>query len=642
MDSECQEPFHSPEACARRLGEFREKYPEKFVSEECVFGRVHQGSRIFIGSGCGEPVYLVEALTRFVEAHPKAIMDAEIIHVWTLGVAPYTDPKFRDNFRHDSFFIGKSTRDAVNRCAADYTPVFISQVPDLLRRRMVQVDVALVQTTPPDARGHMSLGVSVDIVKAAVENAEHVIVQVNCYMPRVHGDTFLNIKDVDYIIHRDEPLLEYHSQVPDAISQRIGKHVAGLVRDGDTVQVGYGGLPNAILSGLRDKKHLGVHTELLTDGIVELMQAGVVDNSKKSINHDKTVATFCMGMRSTYEYIHDNPAIEFRPADYVNNPMVIAQNRNMCAINTALEIDLTGQATADSIGKMFYSGVGGQPDFMRGAAMSRDGKAILTLASTASTGKVSRIVPYLKEGAGVTITRGDVQYVVTEYGTAYLHGKNIRERAMDLIAIAHPKFRPWLLQEAKKLQLVYQDQAFIPGKRGEYPEYLETMRTTSHGIQVLLRPVKLRDEPLLKEFFYSLSENTLYQRFIQVRKDIPHEWLQNLSIIDYTKEMVMLAIIPQAEREVLVGVAQYSINEGNNTAEYATVVQDIYQNKGIGWEMLRYLTYLATKQGLQGFSAQVLVINGAMMHLFEKMGFDIHRRTDGSVYDLRMGFCKPG
>jgi acyl-CoA hydrolase/GNAT superfamily N-acetyltransferase len=637
--SECQLPFHSHQAeDDLRMAELKERYPDKFVSDEQAFRCITAGARIFVGTGCGEPQYLVSALKKYVEEHPKAFFDAEVLQVWSLGVAPYTDERFKDNFRSNSFFIGGSVRDAVNRGGADYTPIFLSEVPELFHNKMIPVDVALVQTSPPDNHGYMSLGISVDIVKSAVENAQHVIVQVNSAMPRVHGDTFINIKDVDYVVHHDEPLMEYSAEVSDDISQKIGKYVAQLIEDGDTIQVGYGSMPNAILSSLSGRKHLGVHTELLTDGIVDLMKAGVIDNSKKSIDHDKTLASFCMAKRSTYEYLHDNPCVEFKPVEYVNNPLIIAQNRNMCAINAALEIDLTGQATADSLGKQFYSGVGGQADFMRGAVLARGGKSILTLASTAGNGEISRIVPTLKEGAGVTLTRGDIHYVVTEYGIAYLHGKNIRERAMDLIAIAHPKFRPLLLSEAKKLNFVFADQAFIPGKRGEYPEHLETFRTTRRGLRLRLRPVRVPDEPLLKDFFYSLSENSMYKRFIQVRKDMPHERLQDFVVIDYTTEMVILAIEEGGGRERVLGVGQYGLTGSGHTAEVALVVRDGCQGQGIGWELLSYLTYLARRQGLHGFTAEVLVENTPMLHLFEKMGFDTDRRSDGEVYELRMGF----
>ena len=425
----------------RKIEEMKMAYPDKFVSEERVFSHISPGNKIFISTACGEPQHLVRSLINFVENNPKAFFDAQVLHVWTLGIAPYTDEKFKQNFRHDSFFIGNITRTAVNQGMADYTPIFLSEVPGLFARGLVSVDVALIQTSLPDDHGYMSLGISVDIVKAAVEKATWVIAQTNSRMPRVHGDGFIHISDVDFIIPCDEPLLEYRSEADDEIAQRIGKYVARLIQDGDTIQVGYGSLPNAILSNLEGKKNLGVHSELLTDGIVELVKKKVIDNTKKSINRGKTVVSFCMGKRESYEYIHDNPSFEFRTIDYTNNPLVIAQHHHMTAINSALEIDLTGQATAESLGKLFYSGIGGQADFMRGAPLAPHGKTILTIQSTAENETVSRIVPFLREGAGVTLHRGDVHYIVSEYGIAYLHGKNIRERAMELISIAHPQFR---------------------------------------------------------------------------------------------------------------------------------------------------------------------------------------------------------
>jgi acyl-CoA hydrolase/GNAT superfamily N-acetyltransferase len=613
-------------------------YPEKFASEEDIFSTIHRGDRIFIGTACGEPQYLVKALINYVTSHPKAFFDAEVLQVWTLGVAPYTDQKFKHNFRHNSFFIGKNTRTAVNEGMADYTPISLSQVPTLLRRKFVPVDVAMIQTSPPDKNGYMSLGVSVDITKAAVENASKIIVQVNSSMPRVHGETFLNIKDVDFIIPHEEPLLVFEEVVSDEIAQKIGAYVARIVEDGDTIQVGYGSVPNAIISALRSKKHLGVHTELMSDGIVQLMKDGVVDNSMKPVNRGKSVASFCMGKKETYEYIHDNPSIEFRPIDYTNNPEVIAAHRQITAINSCIQIDLTGQATAESIGRKFFSGIGGQADFMRGAVLSPRGKTILVIQSTASKGTVSRIIPFVAEGAGVTLGRSDIRYVVSEYGIAYLHGKNIRERAMELIAIAHPKFRQWLIDEAKRLNLIYKDQKFVPGKKGEYPAELEIYRTTKTGFEIFMRPVKISDEPLLKDLFYSLSDKSLYRRFMSPRKDVPHQQLQEFVVIDHSKEMVIVASVKTGDREEVVGLGQYSISETSHTAEVAFVVSDEHQGKGIGTELLSYLTYLARRNGLLGFTAETLMENRQMLRVFEKMGYDMQKGGSGGVYELRMMF----
>jgi len=628
----------SQEGRKAKLEEIKKLFPEKFLLEEKIFSRINRGDRIFIGTGCGEPQYLVNALVNYAASYPKAFFDAEVIHVWTMGVAPYANEKFKANFRHNSFFVGDNTRNAVNTGLADYTPIFLSEVPSLIQRKLVEIDVALIQASPPDDHGYMSLGISVDIVKAAVESASLVIAQVNSFMPRVHGDGFLHIDDIDYILPYDEPLLEFTSEVPDDIADRIGRHVARIVQDGDTIQVGYGSIPNAVLSNLKNKKHLGVHTELLSDGIVELIKCGAVDNSNKSVDRGKTVASFCMGHKDTYQFIHDNPGVEFRSIEYTNNPMTIARIRNMTAINASLQIDLTGQATAESIGRTFYSGIGGQADFMRGAMLAPGGKTILTMRSTSNDGEVSRIVPFLSEGAGVTLGRGDVHYVVTEYGIAYMHGKNIRERAMDLIAIAHPKFRPWLIEEAKKVGLIYRDQAFIPGRKGEYPETLEAYRTTKAGLKLLLRPVRISDEPLLKDFFYSLSDRSIYRRFISTRKDMHHERLQEFVIIDYTREMVILAVIEQLQKDRVVGIAQYGKQEYAHTAEVAVVISDDFQNKGVGTELLSYVTFLAKKEGLLGFTAEVLVENRPMLHLFEKMGFIIEKRSGAGVYELKMQF----
>jgi len=629
--------MNSPETY---LNEIKQKYAEKFASKEKIFSHIHRGDHIFIGTGCGCPQYLVNALTNYVSSHPKELVDTEVLHVWTLDLAPYADEKYQRNFRHNSFFLGKNTRNAVNKGLADYTPVFLSKVPELFERGLVPIDVSLIQTSLPDQHGYMSLGISVDIVKAATETASLVIVQINSLMPRVHGDGFIHIDEVDFIIHHDEPILEYgvEADADGEMTSRIGKYVSSLIQDGDTIQVGYGSIPNQIMAHLDDKKDLGVHTELISDGLVDLLKKGVITNAKKTINPGKTIASFCMGKKSSYDYINDNPAIQFRTVNYTNNPLVIAQHHNMTAINSALEIDLTGQATAESLGKIFYSGIGGQADFMRGAILAPNGKTILTLESTAENGTISRIVPFLKEGAGITLNRGDVHYVVTEYGIAYLHGKNIRERAMKLIAIAHPKFRPWLIEQAKALNLIYKDQAFIAGTPGEYPENLETYRTTETGLEVFLRPVKISDEPLLKEFFYSLSDRSLSRRFMSMRKDMPHKMLQDLAVINFTNEMVILAILSDQQKEEIIGIGQYAIDPEAHSAEVALVIQDDYQHQGLGTELLKYLTYLAKKQGLLGFTAEVLLENRPMLHLFEKMGFDVTRRMSEGVYQLKMGF----
>jgi acyl-CoA hydrolase/GNAT superfamily N-acetyltransferase len=627
-----------PDIFLEYLAGFKRAYPKKFVTEDEIFSHIRRGDHIFVASGCGEPQYLVQAMIRYVESHPKAFFDAEIIHVYSLGLAPYTEAKYQANFRHNSFFIGNSTRDSVNAGMADYTPISLSQLPSLLASGVVRIDIALIQTSLPDEHHYLSLGVSVDVVKAVTEKAAIVIAQINPNMPRIHGDGFIHIKDVDFIVPYDEPLLEVPGAQTNEVNKTIGKNVARLVQDGDTIQVGWGKLPNAVMASLYNKKNLGVHTELLSDGLVALIKAGVIDNSKKAVDHGKTVASFCMGNKFTYAFLDNNPSISLRTLDYTNNPLIMARIENMVAINSALEIDLSGQATSESIGGVFYSGIGGHQDFMRGALFSKNGKTILALKSTSRDDTVSRIVPALKEQAGVTLNRADVRYVVTEYGIAYLHGKNIRERAMALIAIAHPKFRPWLIEEAKKRGLIFKDQAFIPGKKGEYPEDLETYITTKSDRQIFIRPVKISDETLLHEFFYSLSDRSIERRFLSARKDMPHERLQNFVIIDYTKEVVLVVISGERDNQLVVAIGQYGIDETTHTADVAFAVREDQQNTGIGFALLQYLTYLAKKQGLLGFTADVLVENKPMLHVFEKGGFDIKKKIDSGVYELTLKF----
>lgn len=620
------------------LQKWQDIFQKKFASEDEIFRNIHRGDRLFISTACGEPQYLVKALMHYVEAHPKAFAEAEVFHIWTLGVAPYADEKFTYNFRHNSFFVGNNTREAINTGLADYTPIFLSQVPKLLYSRRIPIDVALIQTSLPDQNGYVSLGVSVDISKAAIENASLIIAQLNCNMPRLHGNTFIHLKEIDYLIHHDEKLLEFSPSIPDEIAQQIGKYVAKIVNDGDTIQLGYGSVPNAILNHLHHKKNLGVHTELLTDSIVDLIEKGVMNNSMKSIDRGKTVASFCMGTAETYEYIHDNPLFDFRPIDYTNNPLVISQIHNMTAINSALQIDLTGQATAESLGNTFYSGIGGSADFMRGTIWAPGGKTILVLQTTAKGGTLSRIVPFIDSGAGVTLNRGDIHYIVTEYGIAYIHGKNIRERAMDIIAIAHPKFRPWLVEEAKKHHIIYKDQAFIPGKSGEYPEHLESLRTTKKGLTIQFRPVRINDESLIKDLFYALSDKSLQRRFMSSRRDIPHKMRQNFVVIDYTMEMVILATIEKSGKEIVVGMGHFIKDANTHTAEVAFTVRDEYHGRGIATELLSYLTLLARNEGLHGFTAEVLVENRPMLRVFEKMGFDMQKKIEDGTYHLFMRF----
>ena len=413
------------------------------TSAEQALRVVGDNMRVFVGSGASVPNVLVRALAD----RTKALRNVEVCELLTLGEAPYLTREYEGRVRHNAFFIGSNARQAVGEGRADFTPVFVSEIARLLRGPL-PIDVALVQLSLPDAHGYCSLGVSVDIVKPAIDVARIVIAEINPRMPRTHGDSFVHVSHLDHAVMVDHPIATYDPEPLTECAAAIGRHVASLVRDGDTLQLGIGAIPNAVLGALSGHRDLGIHTEMFSDGVVNLVNIGVITNAKKTLHRGKLVTSFVMGSRALYDFVDDNPSLEMRPSHYVNDPFIIAKNNNMVAVNSALSVDLTGQVCADSIGSTFYSGVGGQVDFCRGAARSENGRPIIALPSTAKNGTVSRIVTELAPGAGVTTSRNDVHFVVTEFGVADLYGKTIRERVRALVAIAHPNFRERLAAEA--------------------------------------------------------------------------------------------------------------------------------------------------------------------------------------------------
>jgi len=611
------------------------QYEEKKMNLEEALGHIKTGDHIFVGSACGEPQYLVNGLVE----KAKHLADNEILHVHTLGVAPYTKPIYSDRFRLNAFFVGVNTREAVAEGRADYTPVFLSDLPKLISKGMVPIDVALIQVTPPDEHGFCSLGVSVEITKTAAEKARLVIAQVNRFMPRVLGDSFIHVKDIDIVVEHDEPILESPRPPRDVVSDRIARYVSELVEDESTLQIGIGSIPDAVLGALEDKRDLGIHTELLTESVVDLVEAGVITCAKKTLHKGKIVASFAMGTRRLYDFIDNNPMVAFYESDYVNSPFVIAQNRKMVAINQALELDLTGQVCSDSLGYVFYSGLGGQADFVRGARMSEGGKAITVLPSTAKEGSISRIRAILSEGAGVALTRGDVDYVVTEYGVAHLTGRAIKERALSLMSIAHPKFRNELLEWAKEHKYVPQE--VLPFPEVEYPEELKRYVTLEDGTRLLIRPIKPSDATMKQHLFYALSKDSVAKRYLGPLKSLSWDRVWPYVIVDYQNEMVLVAVVSEGGVESMVGIGSYSRIPRTELAEVALVVRDDWQGKGIGTELLKYLIDLARSKGFLGLKAWVLVENTAMMHLFKKCGYQMKYRVEDSVYEVFVDLRQP-
>jgi len=616
------------------MGNWTERYADKVVSAEAAISKIKAGDRVYIGSACGEPQELVRTLSRMGDR----LADTELIHVMTLGVAPYADPRYAASFRANAFFIGNSVRGAVNDARADYTPVFLSQVPALFKSGRISIDVALITVSPPDEHGNCSLGVSVDITRSAVEAARLVIAQVNRHSPRTLGDAFLHVSQINHLVSHDEPLLEWpDTGAPDEVTRQLAANLARLVPDGATLQLGIGRVPDAVLGLLTNKHDLGIHTEMFSDGVLKLTEAGVITGKYKTLHKGKIVGSFAAGSQRLFQFLDNNPQIEMRPSEYTNSPFVIAQHDNMVAINSALEIDLTGQVVADSLGQQLYSGLGGHADFMRGAALARNGKPVIAAPSTADTpeGVRSRIVSVLQPGAGVITTRGDVHYVVTEYGVAYLHGKTMRERAMSLITIAHPDFRSELLHAAKRRRIVYPNQ-IMPPPQAPYPAEYETTVELADGTEAFIRPIRPDDEPLMREMFYEFSEQTVYLRYHASVKAMPHNKLQVFCNVDYDTEMALIALVGTPGHEEVVGVGRYMTDAAKENAEVAFTVSDRYQRKGLGTHLFERLIEVARAHGISHFHAYVLVENSGMLKIFHRSGLNIETSKEGDVVKVSM------
>ena len=624
---------HIPPGQLTMVGQdWRQEYKKKLCKAEEAVRYIRRGDTVFIGTACGEPQRLVQAMV----SEAEHLADNEIVQTLSLGLTPYDEEKFPDQFRINALFIGPNLRQAVNEGRADYTPIYLSEIERLFESGAITIETALIQVSRPDDEGNCSLGVSVDITKSAAEHADLVIAEVNSNMPWVGGESTIHISEIDHIVESDLPLLEWkqeREEDPEVLA-RIGRHLGELVSDGDTIQIGYGTTPNAVLHYLLNKKNLGIHTEMFSDGIMELVQKGIVNGSKKTLHKGKIVASFMMGSKELYEWADHNDMVEMHPSAYTNDPYIISRNDGMVAINTALEVDLTGQVCADQIGHRFFSGLGGQVDFIRGAAKSRGGKPIIVLPSTAQNGSISRIVAHLEEGAGVTTPRGDVHFVVTEYGVAELHGKSIMQRALAMINVAHPKFRDELLAHAKSLHLVYQDQSDLALK-AVYPEQYEMVARLADR-DIYFRPARTTDEQMLHELFYSFSDTTVYQRYMAPKKRFSHMELSGMVNIDYTNRMTIIAMIKEKNTWRAVGLATYDLDRERNTAEVAFIVHDKFQNKGIGMTMMEQLIRIGREKAIKAFTAETLSQNVRMLELFYRTGLKVETRLVEDTYLVNM------
>lgn len=587
----------------------------KLVDAATAISEIKSGSKVFIGTGCGEPQHLIHSLV-----NDRSKQDLTLYQMLSITLEKYLDDEsFLKRFALKAFFISRALRKAAFEGKIDYIPAYLSQIPHLFSSGRIGFDVALIQVSPPDHFGFCSLGVSVDITRSGLESASMVIAQINPQMPRTWGDSFIHVDNIDYLVVQDEPLVEGVRDVMDnEVSHRIGRFVAQLVEDGSTVQIGFGQLPYRILRYLDGKKDLGIHTQVITDGFLPLFEKGVITNRRKTLLPGRVVASLCMGSKKIYDFVDGNPAFYFRSSDFVNDPTVIARNDNLVSISSALEVDLTGQVCTDSVGYRFYSGIGDQVDFLRGSAMSKGGLSIIALPSTAQNGTVSRIVSHLSEGAGVATTRGDINYVVTEYGIAELQGKGIYQRVVELAQIAHPRFREGLIRDAKRHHYIFPDQ--LPPAQEDllFLEAYKKSFKVLNGKTVELRAMLPSDEFAARSFFYSLEEDTIYQRYFSRKRLFSHEVLQKQwSRVDYRNNMTVVGIIRENENPMIVAIGSYArMNE--TMAEVAFVVREDFQGMGVGSYLLEMLEAIARENGIQKFWATVLQENKPMMTVFKK------------------------
>lgn len=618
-------------------------WPDEYLQKRCsakeAMKRLKSGQRVFVGSSCGEPQHLVNVL---VNEAPH-LSDLEIVRLMSLENSPLTRLATRgqiEQFSIRSIYQGSAGARHLAANRPFITPMNLSAVPNLFKKRHLPINAALVQTSPPDDFGWMSLGISVDVGLAAVRAADLVIAQVNRQMPRVLGHSFIHANDVDLVVEKDEDLLTIE-QLPEFDSaHRIARLVANLIEDGSTFQLGLGATPKAILLALSDKNDLGVHTQFVIDGIMNLVSMGVITNKYKGLNDGKIVATNAVGSRNLYEFVHDNPSIEFYPSDYVNNPVVIGQHNKVVTINMVMEMDLTGQAAVDALPHNYFAGVSSMLDFMRGAAACPDGKSILLVPSTSIDGKISRIVPEIKSG-GVVVPRTDVSYVVSEYGAVNLFGKNLQERATAMISLAHPDFRNELFEQAKEFGLMPRSRRLSESLRSVYPAGLEEMRKID-GRSVTFRPAKPVDDRRIQEHFYNLDKKDVVARFFYEKTRFLKDDVKSIIETDYVRNLTLVALTGEFGFGSVVGIGAYMLEPRKNMAEVAFSVSRKWQGKGIATILLRKLAEAALDNGIDGLVAYTDASNTGMIRLFKQLPYKVHQHREEGILVLHCRFDEPG
>lgn len=609
-------------------------YHAKCITAEAAARLIKPGNHVFVGTACATPRTLVGALEALL--NPPA--DVELLHFITNGaIARDADGRIVSKYRHRTFFVGADMREAVRQGVAEYVPVSIARVPELFRIGRMPIDVALIQVTPPDSFGYVSLGVSVDVVAAAVQSAKLVIAEVNPAMPWTMGDSAVHISQIHHFVEVEPSMIEYaHQPAEEEVVERIARYIAGIIEDGSTLQIGVGRIPNEALKYLEDRRDLGIHSDVITDAIIPLLEKGILTGRQKTQQKNKIVTSFAFGSRKLFDIIDRNSLFSFQPMEAVCNPVTIGAQHRMVSVTQAFALDLTGQVCSDQFNGEFYSGIAAQGDFLRGASRSPGGKPIICLMSTTDDGETSRIRPQLLVGEGVSVARTDIHYVITEYGIAYLFGKSVRERAIALIELAHPKFRPWLLEEAQKLGYLPADQT-LQNMRA-YPVEEERRIQLKNGKTVMLRPARASDANGIRDLFFKLPAEDIYTRFFRRVQALSSKDVQRLCNYSYENEVGFVAVTGPREQEVIVGQACYFVNPSTNLAETAFLVDPAWQGSGLGGALQQRLAEHGRSRGLRGFIAEILPENTKMIALARRCSDKITVERDEDTVHVTMLF----
>ncbi len=616
-------------------GYWADHYQENRVSANKAISKIQSGQRVFIGSSCGEPQHLVKELADT----SINFTDIEIIRLFSresTSLSKIAEKSKSQNLNIRSFYLGSANSKSFKGDLRFITPINISDVHRLIKSRLLPIQVALIQVTPPDDFGWMSLGISVDITESAAEAADIVIAQVNTRMPRVLGRSYIHVNDVNYFVEHDENLIETASYPDVESAGKIARYVSRLVDDGSTMQMSLGATSDANIQALYEKNDLGIHTQFHSNSIMKLVAMGVVTNRKKGINKGKLIASNAIGTQNLYDLLDNNAAVEFHPSKYVNDPRIISKNRKMVAMNIGREIDLTGQVSADALPFNNFSGVTGILDFFRGASMSKGGKSILMLTSTRSGTKESRIVPRLINSA-VVVPRSEVQYVVTEFGSVNLFGKSFQERAIALISIANPKFRDWLFEEAREIGLLGPERSLKEDMHSIYPLKLEEVHVINNK-KITFRPVKLTDERSIQEHYYGLDKTDVVSRFFHEKKSFVSKQIERTFIIDYIKDLTIVAVEGEQGFERILAVGEYYLNPESNMAEIAFSVANTWQGMGLSSLVIKKLAEAAKVNGIKGLVAYTSTANKRMVKLFNSLDYEVKTVTEGDMINLECLF----